>query len=401
MISEKLTIKYRPSTFKDMVGQEYTIQMLSNGVESGKIGQVILMAGLKGSGKTTAARVVAKGINCIKGRTSSPCGVCQYCVDSLLIIEIDGAQNNGVNEARSIQESLRYMTHDNKTKVYIIDEVHMLTTEAFNALLKTLEEPPEHVMFILATTEPHKLPGTILSRVQQYNFIKIPIDKIVNRLKDILSLEGFSQYTEDSIMLIAEQADGSLRDALKILEQCLLLNEKLTSENVYHVIGTLDSSTYLLLLKTISNNDFPSALSLIDKISDSGIQPDSFYKNFLQVITNVLRKKFYLAKDKEILSQINLNLDDIRDIHDILQRDMKSFFIDFSIIKIFQLDKIKQCPKTESLNVTELITKNVIESINTLNDNNISNQIIKSEEEKSNNTIIHSYLAYHVFEKNN
>src|SRR6185369_14608782 len=220
-----LARKWRPQSFEDIVGQSHVTQVLRNAIAGGRIAHAYLFTGVRGVGKTTAARVLAKALNCEQGPTGVPCNRCSQCVEitegrSLDVYEIDGASNRGIDEVRQIIENVRYQPARSRFKIYIIDEVHQVTKDAFNALLKTLEEPPEFVKFILATTEPHRVPETILSRCQRYDFRRIALREIVQRLKLITDSEGL-KITEGALITLAREADGSMRDAQSLLEQVL------------------------------------------------------------------------------------------------------------------------------------------------------------------------------------
>jgi len=215
--------KYRPQTFEEVVGQSHVTEILTKALDNQKISHAYLFAGPKGSGKTSCARIFAKGLNCETGITSKPCNECESCKlinegHSLDVIEIDAASNRGVDEIRELRERVKYRPAQSRYKVYIIDEAHMLTREAFNALLKTLEEPPEYVVFILATTDPQKIPPTVLSRCQRFRFKKLTSDEVFQILENVCKSEGFS-YQREALELIAEVSDGAVRDALNLLEQ--------------------------------------------------------------------------------------------------------------------------------------------------------------------------------------
>ena len=220
-----LARKWRPQSFGDIAGQEHITRTLSNAIRSNRIAHAYLFTGVRGVGKTTAARILAKALNCEKGPTPNPCNQCSFCEEitsgsCIDVLEIDGASNRGIDEIRQIIENVRYQPAQCRFKIYIIDEVHQVTKDAFNALLKTLEEPPPSVKFILATTEPHRLPETILSRCQRYDFRRIALREIVRRLDEIAQQEGLD-ITEGALVLLAREADGSMRDAQSLLEQVL------------------------------------------------------------------------------------------------------------------------------------------------------------------------------------
>ncbi|NLO10556.1 MAG: DNA polymerase III subunit gamma/tau, partial [Clostridiales bacterium] len=242
--------KFRPDSFKDVKGQDHIVTTLKNQIKSGRIGHAYLFTGTRGTGKTTVAKLLAKTVNCENPKEGDPCNECSMCKGimsgtSMNVIEIDAASNNGVENVREIVEEVRYSPTEGKYKVYIIDEVHMLSTGAFNALLKTIEEPPSYVIFILATTEVHKIPVTILSRCQRYDFKRITIDNIADRLRELMDEEKLD-VEDKALRYIARMADGSLRDALSLLDQCIsfYLGETLTYDNVLDVLGTVDTKVF-------------------------------------------------------------------------------------------------------------------------------------------------------------
>ncbi len=237
--------KWRPGAFKEVVGQSHVVRTLSNAVDSGRIGHAFIFSGPIGVGKTTVARILAKCLNCSQGPTSEPCLKCDNCTGitggSLVdVLEIDGASNNSVENVRELCESVRYAPASARYKIYIIDEVHMLSTSAFNALLKTLEEPPGHVIFIFATTEPQKIPLTIHSRCQRFDFRRIPLKQITSHLSAIAAKEGIDA-TAEAIFMVSREADGSLRDAQSLLEQVISFSgNKLTEADIRDSLGLMD-----------------------------------------------------------------------------------------------------------------------------------------------------------------
>ena len=263
--------KFRPTDFNDVKGQEHIVTTLQNQIVASRIGHAYLFCGTRGTGKTTVAKVLAKAVNC-----ENPCNQCQPCQNinnqiSMNVLEIDAASNNGVDNIREIVEEVRYSPSEGRFKVYIIDEVHMLSAGAFNALLKTLEEPPSYVIFILATTEPQKIPITILSRCQRYDFRRISIDTIVSRLSNVLEIEKI-EYEEKGLDYLARMADGSMRDALSLLDQCIAfyLGEKLTYDKILDVLGAADVEVFATLLNHIINQEVSSSIELLDKLIIEG-----------------------------------------------------------------------------------------------------------------------------------
>ena len=275
MAYQALYRKYRPTKFSDVVGQDHITKTLKNELDSGKIVHAYLFTGTRGTGKTTCAKILAKAINCLNSKGGDPCGECEICRmianDEITdIVEMDAASNNGVDDIRELREQVNFAPATAKYRVYIIDEVHMLSGPAFNALLKTLEEPPEHVVFILATTEVHKLPATILSRCQRFDFRRIDSAEIVGRLKYVAENEGLN-LTDDAATLIASAADGGMRDALSILDLCASTGSDITEDTVSNVCSMAGNDYLIKMTDLIKNRSTEQALMLIDELHNSSV----------------------------------------------------------------------------------------------------------------------------------
>lgn len=292
--------KWRPQDFDDVGGQEHIIKTLQNAISTGHIAHAYLFAGPRGTGKTTTARLLAKALNCIEGPTPNPCDRCENCIAikegrSLDVFEIDGASNRGIDEIRELRETVRFKATQGRYKVYIIDEVHMLTTEAFNALLKTLEEPPESVLFVFATTEPQKIPATILSRCQRFTFRRIPSDIIVNRLTEVSEKEGV-EVEAGALRLIAETAQGGMRDALSLLDQAIAFSEAtVTTKIVEEMLGLTDASVLRNLFAVLAKRELAEGLALIQSATNEGKDLMHFMESALQVARTLL----IIKADKE------------------------------------------------------------------------------------------------------
>ena len=294
MSYQALYRKWRPQNFEDVKGQEHIVTTLKNQIRLGRIGHAYLFCGTRGTGKTTVAKIFAKAVNCQHPVDGSPCGECALCraiqsQASMNVIEIDAASNNGVDNIREIRDEVEYSPTEGRYKVYIIDEVHMLSPGAFNALLKTLEEPPEYVIFILATTEAHKIPVTVLSRCQRYDFRRITVDTITARLAELAQKEGLD-VEDKALRYIAKAADGSMRDALSLLDQCVAfyLNERLTYEHVLDILGAVDTSVFSRLLRCVMAQDAAGALKLIEDISIQGRELGQFVVDFTWYLRNLM-----------------------------------------------------------------------------------------------------------------
>ena len=309
MSYQALYRKWRPNEFDEVKGQEHIVTTLKNQIKYERVGHAYLFCGTRGTGKTTIARLLAKSVNCEHPVDGSPCNECASCKAisegaSMNVIEIDGASNNGVDNIRQINSSVQYSPSTGKYLVYIIDEVHMLRKEAFNALLKTLEEPPSYVIFILATTDVHSVPITILSRCQRYDFKRISIEIITDRLAELLERENI-KATREALAYVAKVADGSMRDALSILDQCISFNlgEELTYDKVLDTIGAVDIDIYISLLDAIIHDDVNKAVNIVDDAVWQGKDLSQFMVELIGFIRNVLMLKLNPEFDVDIATE--------------------------------------------------------------------------------------------------
>jgi len=288
-----LARKYRPQRFTELVGQEHVARTLTNAIAQNRVHHAFLFTGARGVGKTSAARILAKALSCVKGPTAEPCGVCESCVEiaagnSVDVVEIDGASNTGVDDVRTLREGVRYLPAKGRLKIYIIDEVHMLSTSAFNALLKTLEEPPPHVVFIFATTEAHKIPTTILSRTQRYDFKLIPTGRLVEHLEGILKAESIP-FEPDGLRLLARQAAGSVRDGLSLLDQVIAYvgEATISREVVSEVLGVADRSLLVDLARHVLDRDVAATLRLLAAAVERGLDLGQLARAFLSLLRDI------------------------------------------------------------------------------------------------------------------
>lgn len=297
--------RFRPDNFEDVKGQDHIVTTLKNQIKADRIGHAYLFCGTRGTGKTSVAKILAKTVNCEHPVDGNPCNECAMCKSiaagsSMNVIEIDAASNNGVDNIRQIREEVQYPPTEGRYKVYIIDEVHMLSIGAFNALLKTLEEPPAYVIFILATTEAHKIPITILSRCQRYDFKRITADTIRARLRELMDIEE-QEVEERALRYIAKAGDGSMRDALSLLDQCLAfyMGQKLTYENVLEVLGTVDTEVFRKLFRTIVMENTPGCLAELESVVMAGRELGQFVTDFTWYLRNLL-----LAKTSDYIEDV-------------------------------------------------------------------------------------------------
>ena len=307
--------KFRPSKFDDVKGQDHIVATLKNQIKAERVGHAYLFTGTRGTGKTTIAKIFAKSVNCEQPVDGSPCGECAICKaiangSSMNVIEIDAASNNGVDNIREIVEEVSYSPAEGKYKVYIIDEVHMLSIGAFNALLKTLEEPPSYVIFILATTEVHKIPITILSRCQRYDFKRISIETITARLKELMEKENV-QVEDRALYYIAKTADGSMRDALSLMDQCIAFHygSELTYDKVLDVLGAVDTEVFSRLLRAILASDVLGCISLLEEVIVQGRELVQFMSDFTWYLRNLILVK--TSDSGEVENVIDISSDNL------------------------------------------------------------------------------------------
>ena len=327
--------KFRPTEFGDVKGQDHIITTLQNQIRANRIGHAYLFCGTRGTGKTTVAKIFAKAVNCEHPVDGSPCGECETCRSiaagtSMNVIEIDAASNNGVDNIREIREEVAYRPTEGRYKVYIIDEVHMLSIGAFNALLKTLEEPPEYVIFILATTEVHKIPITILSRCQHYDFKRISIETITDRMKELMDTEHVD-VEDKALRYIAKAADGSMRDALSLLDQCIAfyMGQKLTYDNVLEVLGAVDTDVFSRLLRKVIDRDVAGVLDVVDDLVMQGRELTQLAADFTWYLRNLLLVK---TSDniEDVLDVSTENMAQLKEEAQMIEPDML-----FRYIRIF------------------------------------------------------------------
>ncbi|MDZ7290380.1 MAG: DNA polymerase III subunit gamma/tau [candidate division KSB1 bacterium] len=334
-----LARKWRPRQFSEVVAQDHVTRTLENAITQNRLASAYLFAGPRGVGKTTMARLLAKAINCEQGPTVTPCDACSICIEiadgrSLDVLEIDGASNRGIDEVRNLRENARYTPAKGKRKIYIIDEVHMLTEPAFNALLKTLEEPPPHVLFIFATTEVHKVPATILSRCQRFDFHRVPLPEIVGQLRNICSKEGI-QIDETSLALIAKKAEGSMRDSQSLLDQVIAYcGQQVKADEVAQLFGIIDQEVFFACTDAIAQRQVGKGLALSEQIYTAGYHLGEFLERLSEHLSNILMTRVtnstghlfgldgYLERYKEAATQFS-EVDILRYIQMITDTQLK------------------------------------------------------------------------------
>jgi DNA polymerase-3 subunit gamma/tau len=355
-----LARKWRPQKFEDIVGQDFVQKTLQNAISSERVAHAFLFSGARGVGKTSTARILAKSLNCKQGPTTSPCNVCENCKEiaegnSIDVFEIDGASNRGIDEIRELRENIKYFPSKSNYKIYIVDEVHMLTKEAFNALLKTLEEPPKHVVFIFATTEPHKIPITILSRCQRYDFKKISLKDISNHLTRILKEEGI-KMSEASILQIAKAANGSMRDSQSILDQIISYGgTDISDEAVNSILGVIDRTLIYKIVSAVINKDANEALKVIQSIYDYGYDINQFCFNILEAFRDVIAFKVS-DNPKEVIELSDSELNEIKAFADSI--DVKELLLIYNMLYKSEEDI------TKSLNPKMILEMTILKMIN-------------------------------------
>lgn len=370
MAYQALYRKYRPTNFDEVVGQTHIIQTLKNAIVQNRIAHAYLFCGPRGTGKTSIAKIFAKTLNCTNNQ-DAPCGVCENCKMAANgshpdIIEIDAASNNGVDEVRNLIDKVKYAPMQGKYKIYIIDEVHMMTPEAFNALLKTLEEPPAHIVFILATTEPHKILPTIISRCQRFDFQRVDENDIITRLKYVLEEEKVD-YEEEALAIISKLADGGMRDALSILEQCLAYDRHLTVENINKVYGLLSNDEKIRLIKLLLTKDMKGVLKTLDHMLSTSIDLKKLTQDLIDVLKDIV-----IYKNTEDLSLLFvLHKSDIQQIipYILVEEafEMIDIFMDASShygqsvdsSTYFELALLKICNQVKEENKKEVVVETV------------------------------------------
>lgn len=368
-----LARKYRPQTFEDVIRQDHVTLTLKNAIASDRMAHAVLFSGPRGTGKTTVARILAKAMNCEKGPSPTPCNACKSCHDitssgSVDVYEIDGASNNGVEQVRELRDNSKYMPAHGRYKIYIIDEVHMLSTAAFNALLKTLEEPPAHVLFIFATTEPHKIPLTILSRCRRHDFRRIPTEAITKHLSIICQKENFD-IDAQSLHLMAREAGGCMRDALSLLDQVMTCSRGgLSYDQVIDIMGVIDRKMVFDMTTGILSADVPEILKILDQIYDRGQDMKKLYADLLEHFRNLMVVRLGKNLDKlvdvpmhelkEMSHQVaEIPVSHLSQLFDILFREEPTVRFSAQPKMALEMALIRMCRIKPVLSIDELIEK--------------------------------------------
>ena len=353
--------KYRPDTFSSIIGQDNVTKILKNQIKNGKISHAYLFSGTRGTGKTSAAKVFARAINCLNPKDGEPCNECEVCKGILSgnitdVIEMDAASNNSVENIRQIRQEVVYATVDVKYRVYIIDEVHMLTTSAFNALLKTLEEPPENVVFILATTEQHKIPVTILSRCLKFDFNRLTEEDLYNRIKYVLECENI-KYEDEACRYIAKLADGAARDALSILDRCISeTKDILKYEDVQNIVGAIDKNIINKVIDSIINYDSLTTISCVDEIIKKGKDLRQFT---FELTTEFLNRLIKTDENKDRYISIIDRLSSLD--NDLKSTTRKEIVLKACLVQLcnFKQDKVHSISSNNSTQVDEIYQKKI------------------------------------------
>ncbi len=351
-----LARKHRPSLFEEVIGQDHVTTTLKNAIRSERVAHGYLFTGARGVGKTTAARILARALNCEKGPTETPCGSCDSCTEiaagnSLDVSEVDGASNRGIDQIRELRETVQYRPARDRCKIYIIDEVHMLTQEAFNALLKTLEEPPEHVHFIFATTEPHKIPVTILSRCQRFDFKRLPQDQLALHLSDILSREKI-QAEDAAVQILAREAEGSVRDGLSLLDRVIAYSgDSIRAETVRDALGVADRTAVVDLSEAIVQGNAKAALESIHHVAEHGLD----LQHHARQLTSLLRDLLVLrVSDGQPMGRTDDEVKRLRDIANQTSADALQWMVHRAIIRVEEIAKSNEPRIVFELLVVEL-----------------------------------------------
>ena len=394
--------KYRPKNFTELVGQESIKDVLINSIKANKIAHAYIFTGPRGTGKTSTAKIFAKTLNCLHNENGISCDECDMCKtynESADIIEIDAASNNGVEEIRNLRDSVKVAPYNSKYKVYIIDEVHMLSNRAWNAFLKTLEEPPSHVIFILATTEINKIPDTVMSRCQRFDFTKIPFEVMKQHLHKICQLEHI-EIDNDALEEIVNISNGCLRDALSYLDKTSKLSSKISSDIVEKSFGFINKNVLGNLLTSIENNDYTAINKQIDEISNCGITPLNFINEFVEYLLNIIidnqcESKEYLLNIRNLIFKLNdivQNFNSIVNPFTLIKVELLSinYFPGNNDVNISHTDTLQKSVKNNDIDKQYANKKDFVNEINVkIDEKNVNEENdIKILEEHNNNNII-------------